>query len=366
MDGNILSGGMEVLQSIKEKIIELNNNKEKKESLLVAETKLEKGIQSKEKALTDEIVSTTKKRKEEIESTFNSQIDTVRSRIKKIRGKKEKSKSAKVKERIALETADLREEKKQMEQEIKGIFKQDKIPSFCNSRLFYALYMPKGIGDFFIILLTLLIILLGIPSLIYFVLLPEEKLVYLPIIYVISVILFGVPYMLIENNIKDKHIESLRKVRLIRSNITVNKKQQDKVKKKILKDKDESKYGLDKFNNELQELEREINSITEKKQDALTLFENTTRFVIGEEIKLRYVDEIKTLKHEYDNTYNEIRMLEESIKNLTMEVSSNYEVYLGKEFMSIEKLDLLADVMSDNNLSTISEAIKLYTQNDSK
>ena len=366
MDGNILSGGMEVLHSIKEKIIELNNNKEKKESLHVAEVKLEKGIQSKEKALTDEIASTTKKRKEEIESTFNSQIDNVRSRMKKIRGKKEKSKSVKVKERIALETADLREEQTQMTQESKNIFKQDKIPFICNSRLFYALYMPKGIGDFFIILLTLLIILLGIPSLIYFVILPEEKLIYLLIIYVLTVVLFGVPYMLIENNVKDKHIESIRKVRLIRNNLVVNKKQQNKVKKKILKDKDESKYGLDKFNDELQELEKEINSITEKKQEALTIFENTTRFVIGEEIKLRYEEEIKTLKHEYDKTYNEIRMLEESIKNLTMELSSNYEVYLGKEYMSVEKLDMLADVMSDNNLSTISEAITLYTQNDSK
>lgn len=366
MDGNILSGGIEVLQSIKEKIIELNNCKEKKESLLVAEAKLEKGIQSKEKALADEIVFTTKKRKEEIESTFNSQIDNVHSRIKKIRSKKEKSKNAKVKERIIVETADLREEKKRMVQESKSIFKQDKIPSFCNSRLFYALYMPKGIGDFLIILLTLLIILLAIPSLIYFVLIPEEKLVYLPIIYLLTVVLFGVPYMLIENNIKDKHIESIRKVRLTRSNMLVNKKKQNKIKKKILKDKDESQYGLDKFNNELQELEKEINSIAEKKQDALTLFENTTRFVVGEEIKLRYAEEIKTLKHEYNNTYNEIRTLEESIKNLTMEVSSNYEVYLGKEFMSKEKLDLLADVMSDNNLSTISEAITLYTQNVSK
>jgi hypothetical protein len=362
VDGNILSGGIDILHSIKEKVIELNNNREKRENLLVAETKLEKAIQNKEKALADEIVSTTKKRKEEIESTFNSQIDSVRSRMKKIRGKKEKSKSAKIKERIVLETADLRQEQKQMVKESKDIFKQERIPFFCNSRLFYALYMPKGIGDFFIICLTLLITLLGIPSLIYFVILPEEKLIYLLIIYLLTVILFGLPYMLIENNIKDKHIEAIRKVRTIRSDILVNKKKQNKIKKKILKDQDESQYGLDKFNNELQESEKEISSIAEKKQEALTLFENTTRFVIGEEIKLRYQEEIKTLKQEYDSTYNEIRMLEENIKNMTMELSSDYEVYLGKEFMSAERLDKLAELMSANNLSTISEAITLYSQ----
>jgi predicted RNase H-like nuclease (RuvC/YqgF family) len=142
----------------------------------------------------------------------------------------------------------------------------------------------------------------------------------------------------------------------------VNKKKQNKIKKKILKDQDESQYGLDKFNNELQESEKEISSIAEKKQEALTLFENTTRFVIGEEIKLRYQEEIKTLKQEYDSTYNEIRMLEENIKNMTMELSSDYEVYLGKEFMSAERLDKLAELMSANNLSTISEAITLYSQ----
>ena len=362
MDTNILSSGIEVLISIKEKIVELNSYKEKKNSLLMAEDKLEKGIKNREKALSDEIASTTKKRKEEIEATFQSQIEQVRSRMRKIRNKKEKSKSKKVKERIELETADLREQQKQLVNESKAVFKQDKVPALCNSRLFYALYMPKGMGDYLIILLALLIVLLGIPSLIYFVLIPTEKLIYLLLIYILTVIIFGGPYMLIENNIKDRHLEAIQKVRVIRSQIQNNKKQQIKIKKRIVKDKDESKYGLDKFNDELHELEQEINSINEKKQESLSVFENTTKFVISEEIKLRYQDELNSLKQEYEKTYHEVRVLEDQIKNLTMEISSKYESYIGKEFMSVDRLDKLIDFMRTNQIGTVSEAIAMYSQ----
>ncbi len=364
MEGNILSGGVDELNTVKESLLKLNVYKENNDVLVTEETKLEKNIQSKEKAISDEIISTTKKRKDEIDAAYNEQIDKTRTRIKKIRSKKEKSKNQKVSERIELETADLREEHRQLLAESKSIFKQNQVPSFCNTKLYYALFLPKGMGDIIIICLTLLLTLLAIPSGIYFLLLPDKEMIYLVLIYFITVVFFGGTYMLIDNNTKDKHRDSINRVRVIRNNIVNNKKKRNQIRKRILKDRDESPYGLEKFNQELQELDNEINSITEQKKDALAIFENTTRFVIGEEIKVRNQEELTVLKKEYDRVYAEIKKMEENIKLLSMGIASNYEAYLGKEFMSVEKLDLLADLMTSNNLTTISEAVAFYKQED--
>ncbi len=364
MEGNILSGGLDDLNGLKNILLDLDGYMDSNDALASEESKLEKTIKNKEKAIADEIINTTKKRKDEIEATYNEQIEKTRARIKKIHDKKEKSKSAKISERIEAETSQLKEEYRQMLLESKAILKQNKVPSFCNSRLFYALFLPRGMGDMVIIIITLIIILLIIPCIFYFYVIPEEKMVYLILIYFITVIFFGGLYMLIDNNIKDKHMEAIKRIYGLRSQNFDNKKKRDKIRKSILKDKDESRYGLDNFNQELSELNNELKSITEQKNEALSAFENTTRFVIGEEIKARSQDELNALKKKYGEVYVEIKEAEDKIKNLSMEIANNYEVYLGKEFMSVDKIIILIDIMTDNNLKTISEAMSYYKEGD--
>lgn len=364
MEDNILSGGLQELNIVKEKLLELNNYKENNHILSAEETKLEKNIQSKEKAINDEIVNTLKKRKDEIETTYNEQIDQTRSRIKKVKNKKEKSKNTKVSERIEAETAELREEFSQLKLEGKTIFKQNQVPSFCNTKLYYALYLPRGLGDFIIIGIMLLLVLFIIPCTVYFLLLSDKGMIYLALDYIVTVILFGGAYMLIDNNTKEKYGEAILQVREIRNRLIRNKKSRNKIRRNILRDKDESIYGLEKYNQELQELDNEVNAILEQRKDALAVFENTTRFVIGEEIKVRHQEELKTIKTEYDRVCTEIKKTEGYITTLSMEIARNYEAYLGKEFMSIEKLDALSERMKDNNLTTISEAIASLKQED--
>jgi hypothetical protein len=364
MDGNILSGGLEELNKVKESLIKLNGYKSDNDNLVIEEARLEKSIQAKEKAISDEISNTVKKRKDEIETTYDEQIKVTQTRSKKIRNKKEKSKNAKVAERIELETADLKEEYRQMMIDSKSILKRDKAPAFCSTRLFYALYLPKGFGDLLIIFIHLLIVLLGIPCGIYFFLLPEEKILYLILIYFITVIVFGGIYKLVESKTKDKHGDAVRQVRKIRNNLSLNKKKQKKIEKKIITDRDESPYGLDKFNEELQELDQEFSAIANQKKEALAAFENTTKTVISEEIKSRNQEELTNLKQEYDKVYSNIKIAEDNIKTLSLEIASKYEAYLGKEFIIVERLNALSELMTQNNLTTISEAIAEFKGTD--
>ncbi len=362
MEGNILSGGLQDLNGLKDILSELNSYKDNNDVLASEESKLEKAIKNKEKAIADEIAGTTKKRKDEIEATYNDQLEKTRARMKKIRGRKEKSKSAKISERIETETSQLREEYRQLVLDNKAVLKQNKLPSFCNSRLFYSLFLPRGMGDLAVIIMTLVVILLIIPCTFYFYVIPEENMVYLILIYFITVIFFGGIYMLIDNNIKDKHMEAIKRIYRGRTQINENKRKRDKIRKHILRDKDESQYGLDNFDQELSDLDNELTAITEQKKEALSVFENTTRLVIGEEIKARNQEELNALKKQYGEVYVEIRETEDKIKNLSMEIANHYEVYLGKEFMTLDKLSILSDIMTDNGLQTISEALSYYKE----
>jgi hypothetical protein len=362
MADSILSGGLDELDKLKNILIELNRYKDENDVLVNEEIRLEKSIKGMEKAISDEINSTTKKRKDEIETTYNEQMDLTRARIKKIKSKKEKSKNAKINERIDTETMSLREEYNQLISETKSLMKHNNIPKFCNTKLFYALYMPKGIQDFFIICMSLFIVLLALPYAIYTFFVPKEQMIYLVFIYPIIVIIFGGLYMLIENNTKDKHKEEIITLRGIRKKIIQNKKQRNIIKNNILKDRDESKYDLEKFNQELKELETELNDINKQKQEALAVFDNTTRYVISEEIKSRTQEELEKIKHQYEKVYMEVKNMEDNIKNLSMDIANSYEAYLGKEFMSVEKLSNLETYMTENNIASISEGISLYRE----
>ncbi|MDF2586392.1 MAG: hypothetical protein K0S41_233 [Anaerocolumna sp.] len=364
MADNILSGGFEELDKLKNILIELNHYKDENDVLLNEEVRLEKSIKGMEKTISDEINSTTRKRKDEIEATYNEQIDLTRARIKKIKNKKEKSKNEKINERIDTETMSLKEEYNQFVGDTKSLLKHNRLPKFCNTKLYYALFMPKGIEDFFIICISLFVILLAFPYGIYTFFIPKEQMIYLVFIYPIIVIFFGGLYMLIENNTKDKHKEEIIKLRAIRKKIKQNKKQRNIIKNNILKDRDESKYGLDKFNQELNELETELNDINKQKQDALSVFDNTTRFVISEEIKSRTQEELDKLKLQYEKVYMEVKSMEDKIKSMSMEIASTYEAYLGKEFMSVEKLGILESFMEENGIESISEGILMYRESN--
>jgi DNA repair exonuclease SbcCD ATPase subunit len=360
MEGNILSGGLKELNAVKDKITELNNYRDNCDELTSEEARLEKNIKNKEKDILEEISSTHRKRKEEIEYAYNEQMDKVRNRIKKIRNKKERSKTEKVSERIEAETAGLKEEYRQMAMDIKEQFKLHKIPLLCNSRLFYAIFLPKGLLDALIIMLTLVVILLALPYIIYSLWLPEGKMIYLFLIYLLLVVVFGGLYMLLDSNIKSKHIKVLGNVGQLRIQMMLNRKKRNEIRKGIIKDKDESIYGLEDFDQELAELDRELSEVMEQKKEALRIFENTTKHVIKEEITFRYQEELNVLKQDYAKIYADIKALEENIKNLSMDITNTYEVYLGKEFMSVDKLEKLIQIIEENQLSTVSEAISFY------
>lgn len=360
MENAILHAGIEELNTIKEHVLELEGYQDRNAELLKEETRLDKLIDSKEKDLNDETETTLKKRKNELIDTYESQLGTLSARSKKIKAKKEKDKGAKVTERIAEETAELREKNKELALEIKTKMKADKTPKLCNTTLFYACFMPKSLLEFLIFILGLFVVFLAIPFGIYQ--LPFAKKygeIALAIIYVILILLVGSVYLAINNKVKEKHLDTLRAVRGLRNQYRRNVKNIRDIQRGIKNDSDESAYGLEQYDEELAEINAELQRVTEEEKKALNTFETVTTPQIKAEIKGRYEEELMNLREKYKETCAEQKNMEEKVKDFSLMMSKQYEAYLGKDMLTVSKLDKLISRIQKGEAADIGEALAL-------
>lgn len=359
---NILSGGIEKLNEIKEYLLELNGNMENDRQLKEEAEKLQKAVKGLEKEIADEIAKTIKKRRGEIEDSFDKQIGKIRDKAKKIKEQRSKAKSLKVSERIDAETTELRAEKSRLRLEVETIARQDKLPFFCNSKLYMALYYPSCFTDILLIIVTLVIVLLLIPCGVYFLLLPA-KIIYIILSYVVTVVVLGSLYLAGYNYTRERYDIKLKQIKEIRGRIRESKKKIAAIKRRIKKDRDESGYGLHGYDEELARIDKDEDDILAQKKEALTVFENSTSKIISNEIQELYRDKLASLRNELEQVNVRLNQAEERIKALTLKIASEYEPFLGKDLMNLDRLEALSNIILAGNAATISEAIAFYRQN---
>ena len=361
--GNILSAGADVLREIKTKVLQLDELKVRVGDLKEKQVQLEKDISAKQKAMDTEINTVLAKRRVEVEKSFDANIEQTREQVKAVKAKRDKYKGTKVDERVMSETADLNEQVRSLKQDIRGIYSREHISRLFNNEYFFTMFMPDGLGDFLIILLSI-VVLLALPVGVY-ALLPAElhKPLVLVGIYAAVIFIALLIFTMIFKLVKEKHADALKQARLIREKIKRIKKHISRTEKVIRKDKDESGYGLEKYDEELNGLGAQLDDIISSKKQALAEFESTTKKNITDEIKTRYAEELNGLKKENEAAYNAQRDAETQIKSLSIEISGKYEAYIGKDALSVPMLDSLTDIIVNGKAQNIAEAITYYKNN---
>ena len=357
---NVLNGGIDILNEMKASVTAVEKMKERVSELSAKQAQLDKEISAKQKLMDSEIASTVSKRQAEIEKSFDTEIDNTRNRMKRVRNKKEKVKDTKVSERISSETAYLREQVRGLKQDLKGVFKREHIPGVFNNEYFFSMFLPDQIGDFLVILFSV-IIMLAIPVGVY-VLLPESlhKIWMLVLLYLVVIAVCMGIFTFIYKSVKKKNLKALEEARNIRDKIRGTKRHIKRLEKAIRKDKDESGYGLEKYQYELNDLDNEVNDTIEQKKQALAEFENTAKVDISNEIKARYMDSITQMKAENEAAYDEQRELEKNIKSTSLEISKKYESYIGKENLSVGMIDSLIEIINGGDAINIADALVFY------
>ncbi len=353
----------EFFANAKQEVQELDELKQKEKMLLDLEKQLESSLKTKKKEVAETISLTVKKRSDELAKSYDAEILKTQDRLKKVRSKREKAKSQGEKERIAEETKDLVTQNETLRGQIKTLFHGHRVPRLCASDLYYALYFPKGIKEIFILLVTLVICFLAVPVGIYF-LIPERKALYLIIIYILTIVLFGGLYVMVGNATKMKHADTLREGRRLRDAIRFNKKQMKRIAKSIRKDQDEAVYNLEKFDDEIAQLEQDVAQAERQKKDALNTFNTVTKTIISDEITGNHKAAIDQMESDLVKTETDLKETQNAARTKKLYLTDHFEIYAGKEFMTVEKLSALEEIIQSGKAANISDAIAVYKSKD--
>lgn len=366
---NVYDEDQEYLIEARDTISELEDLKDKLEEIKLLQKKNKRAIVREERATGDEISATLKKRKEQIAASYDRQIDVNNSKIRQVQTKKDKKKSQRMEDRINKETADIREENRQLNATIKTLFKKNHVPPFCNTKMYYCLFSPKGMSEFLELFIILLVACGGIPAAVIAVLMNTKfktgsHTAMCVLIAALIIIAEFIIYFILFNLTKVKHRDLIREGRRTRDKIIANEKAVKAIKNSIAKDKDESIYRLGKYDKKIQELEDAGGVISDEKLDALRTFEKETKQLITDEITGRRKEKLDRLKSERDTLENDFSDTQKKISEYELMITNKYETYLGKDFCTEEKLSDLISIMEEGSASTVSEAIKVYKGDD--
>lgn len=354
---NILSEGLEGIQRIKDQVLTLECAKKKVSELQEEEKLIERQLKENEKAVMEEVTATQKKRRNEIEASFDEQIEGLSNRIKKVKSKKEKEKDVGVSKRIKDETKDKWQERVRLKHEIKAVYEKNHIPLIFNNPWIYALYLPIGIKDILIIVLTLIVTLLLIPVGLYMLLFPQKPLV-LAVIYFITVIVFGGIYFVVYKKLREEKKPAISEVRRLRRLLVKNIKQIKSTAKAIRKDQDESGYHLDDYTQEIDQLTAQMQACMDQKKDAIVEFETTTIKELEAEIRSHTQSDNDDLTARKHIVYEEQKKAEQEVRQTALTIANQYEVYIGKDMLTITNLDHMAEMIQAQEVSDIGEAIQ--------
>ena len=370
MAENVFNEDVEFLIRVRDAVAEKDRLTEKASELKGVLKKQEKELASEEKSVQDEIASTTKKRRGEVEEGFDKQISVIKSKKKKAESEKEKTIDAGRESRIREEAREHVEDSKEAEKELKKLFRKNKVPRFARTKLFYVMFMPDGPLEFAMMLVSYLVLLAGIPALITWlvrILLLKDasektKTILTILIPSVLIVIFLLIIFMIYVKVKARHRETLRLGRKYRNMVSRNDRKIREIKRDIENDTDESLYDLEAVNQKLDEISEEEEAIREKKSEALKAFDEETAVNIKNEIEARRMPRVEELRGQRDTVSAELESVERALQEKSLEISENYVSHLGEDLLRPDKLEDMIHIMRSGEAATVSGAIACYRE----
>lgn len=358
MEGaNILYGNIDDLKNVQGALMAQSSLRSQIQQENTKKLNLSKDIEAEEKLLKDTIDATVKKRREQVVSNFDKEMSRVQDRLKNTRNDRAKAKNKGVEARIKEETAEIIQENKNLKDEIRTIFRQKGVWKYFDNKLTYILYYPKTAKEKIIFLLLAVVGLIVIPTLAVW--LTNAFWLLRVLEYILIAAIFVVLYIVGYKYARVEYKEAFAETKVQRITMLKNESKIKRIIKSIKKDKDDERYGLESFDDEIKELEQQIGDIVSRKNNALNDFEKTTKADIEEEITARDIGKIEKLKKEQNETVIRLKELEEQQKNVTIDISTNYTAYIGEENMNTERIEKMMVLLADGRAKTIGDAINI-------
>jgi len=353
--------GLSLIKNAKDVLAQLEVAKAEEQRFDLDSKQLKKRLDAEQQLVSDTIRQTVSARRGEIEETYRKENTKVLDKQKKVKLERSKAKAAGVKNRIEEETADLREENRRLKKELQMRMKQSKVPSYCDSMYYYAMYFTKGIVEAIWLLLTLAMVFFVIPIGIYW-MIPGREMVHLLVIYIAVLVLFFGAYILIGNLTKDKHMDTLREGRKIRDVMRNNRRRIRAITRTIEKDRDEAGYSLEDYDQTLRQIDRELDRLAKAKDDALAQFDRVTVLEIEREITGNSQAKIEGLESELKKSREKLEVSKAKVQEFNLTLTDKYIPYLGREYMNTKALNALAGYLENGQAANLTEAKNLYVE----
>ena len=355
---NILNGNQKKLEQIIGDVKEHNTKKDRLEKLAESVKDISNELDNARKEKQNETDSKIKASTDAICAGYDKSIEADKEKIKTVSAERDKAKMAGVKERISAETASLRAQNDDLKDQINEAFIHENISKIYNSQLFISVFNPKQLLDYVIDIAVMVGLFVAVPIVLFLLpVIPQ----WILLIYCIAVSFICIVVVkAVFRKIVLKHSETIMAAQSTRTQIKDNNKRIKKIEKNIRKDKNEDMYGLESFDSQIKALYDDIAEIEDEKQSALEDFEKNTKADIISEINERYADKICNMETELEKKKVEYDELDDLVKKQRIYISSNYEAYLGKEFINVDKLSELNSIMKSDSADTIAQALAVY------
>lgn len=346
------------------------NLKQEEDQLRSEEARTRTELEAEEKKLKADIDRSIKERLNEINRTYDGEISKAKDELKKAQAKREKARNQSVKARIAEETKGPLDEAAEKLRNMKEAFRKQHMPAFTTTRLYYSLFMPHRFKDFLLLVFLIVICFIAVPCAVYFLAVPEKW--QIPVvmagIYVAAILLFGGIYIGISNATKTPpgHMEMLRMGRDTWDEIRAARKTAKRIEQNIANETDDGAYDLAVYDDEIAQVTQRLNEASRKKQEALTNFETVNRNIITDELTQNARPRIEQLSSDHAVAARRLQEVSSERQTRTLAMADDYEVYLGKENMTRERLQALSDIMAEGQVRNISEAVDEYRKRQQK
>lgn len=294
-------------------------------------TTLEEKKNDLKKSTDDLIAKTIYQKKQDIERSYSEVLKEAEQRLKATEKEKEEEKKNNLKKEVEHNTRSAKENNVFLNNEIKRILKENKLPSFINSTFYMSLWSPSNALEVFIGIIAA-ILAMTIPTILTFgtykdALLktfPNNILRYIIIamIYLFFIFIFGLIWLLIDKWTKKKP-DILKEIKEFRRNITDNKHLIKKIENDTHKNIDDTKFDYTKLDRDIEAGKLEVENYRKKMKDALDNFVNVTEDEIAKNIEQESSKTMSILDNDIETTKKEISELQTKYDELKLRIAES-------------------------------------------
>lgn len=320
--------------------------------------KSQQALETYKVRITEEAAQIVKKQREQLGNRLEKAVQSAARKVEQAEKKRTQEKERQKKCHIVDATQEYRERIRQAWEQIKADMKADKVPPFCGSGIWFSLFMPVFLTDYFLLVFVWLIAGLGMPALIYW-LIPDHNIWQFYIIFPLCLICIIMLHIEIHRRTTGKHKETLKLCREKMNLIHELKGRIRKTEKTIAKSDDESPYELKALDEKIQKARQELDTARQNQADALKEFEQHTRLDIIEEFREKSQAKLDELTGAIIHLSREKNLLMEMASELQLEMVDDYEDILGAENLNVDRLEQILNYLQEGGADSLEQVLEI-------